>query len=156
MKFNQKFCWLVSTRTYLIILLIYAIGQLGWWIMDTRTPIKSTSISTTDISNKSTVVDIDFPVRYTNLNSCSILVSIYLIDKDGRYVDIMATRYLDESGLRTLIKADSHNLKFALVIPSYIKTPARLYAQLLSMCNPVQVVWPLATLISADIIRTVP
>lgn len=135
-------------------LLIYTFGQLSWWIIDSRVPIEPAFPVATTISGQSTAVQVDFPVHYVDLHNCSILVSIYLTDKNGRYVDIMATRYLDSEGLQELSRLDPYHLKFILVVPGYIETPAKLHAQILSMCNPIQVIWPLSTLLSTNLIRT--
>jgi hypothetical protein len=67
-----------------------------------------------------------------------------MLDSEGTYYDLMATRFLSEDSLTQLAEGTPYHAEFSFTVPSNaVPGPATVVTQLAYMCNPLQAIWPL-------------
>jgi len=139
----KKFCsgWF-TTKAYLYVFISYVVLQLGVWLLDNKAPLVVTGPPQYSQAKPGSLVKLKVPVvreRY-----CSVLISRYLLDNNGTYYDLMATRFLSEDSLIQLAEGTPNHVEFSFEVPSNIALgPATVVTQLAYMCNPLQAIWPL-------------
>lgn len=135
--------WFIKKFPFFL-LIFYLFAQLGYWWFDRNPPIKITGIQKTTRAIIGEEVKIEIPVKRDIKRNCSVLFSRYLIDSNGTYYDIMATRFLSYDGWVNMNRVNPDSIKFATEIPRKASLgPAILITQNAYMCNPLQYIWPI-------------
>ena len=131
-----------TTRVYLYVFITYIVLQLGVWLYDNKPPLVVTGPAQYTQATPGVLIKLKVPVvrhRY-----CNVLISRYMLDSQGTYYDLMATRFLSEDSLVQLANGTPNHIEFSFEIPRNIALgPATVVTQLAYMCNPLQAIWPL-------------
>ena len=131
-----------TTKAYLYIFISYIIIQLGVWLLDNKDPLVVTGPAQYERAVPGAHVKIKVPVTRTRY--CNVLISRYMLDSEGTYYDLMATRFLSEDSLTQLAEGTPYHAEFSFAVPSnVVPGPATVVTQLAYMCNPLQAIWPL-------------
>jgi len=142
-SFLKKVCsgWF-TTSSYLIIFLTYIFLQLSVWIFDSKPPLVVTGPAEHNLATPGELVKLKVPVIRERF--CSVLMSRYLVDSQGTYYDLMATRFMSAEGLEQIALINPHHAEFSFEVPlNTAPGPAAVVTQLAYMCNPLQAIWPL-------------
>ena len=130
-------------RTYAWTAAFCFLVQIVLWTYDTSLAVSPASNSAPIEASRGAKIPINAPIRFSSTRQCSMLISRYILDSNGAYFDLMATRFVSSTGLIEIERASPMNLRFVAAIPQEAALgKGFLVTQVSSMCNPLQIVWP--------------
>jgi hypothetical protein len=134
---------LLTSKLYLFLLILYAVSQLFIWGYDSSRAVSPVGKPTPVEARIGDKIRVVVPVDYGNRRHCEMLWSRYFLDSTGTYFDLMATRYVSSFGLTEMERASPIELRFVIRVPEEAEDgDGLIVTQISSMCNPLQVVWP--------------
>jgi hypothetical protein len=140
--FKRFYSGWFTTKVYLYIFVSYIILQLGVWLLDNKIPLEVNGPAQYEHAVPGAQVKLKVPVTRTRY--CNVLISRYMLDSEGTYYDLMATRFLSEDSLTQLAEGTPYHAEFSFTVPpNAVPGPATVVTQLAYMCNPLQAIWPL-------------